>query len=243
MTDGNLTEPKSEIKMRIRSFYDDLRLHRGRTTTQAMVTCYYPKWVGAVLEIGAGILSPDYHDCIVMDISEVAVRHQADNGVSAVLGDVDFPPFRYGSFDTVACYNLLEHLPDPIGAIKGMCNISRRQVVIGGPNYIAGKLRSEAGWKDLLNFSFQWLLGAPRIPRLNPRLEWTGDFQKDQDAVSAVNVLAVMKTLKNSGFRVEAETLDKPGRGLKKRILSMPPFKFWGGMMWIKATAVKESAR
>ena len=228
----------------IREFYDEYHLIRGRTAPKAMFTYYYPKWIGMVLEVGAGTLTPEnLNHYVALDFSKSAVKDQARKGCMTILGDVNRLPFRNSSFDTAACYDLLEHLVDPLNAIREMIRVSSRRVVIGGPNYIEGKLRSEASWKDLLIYSIRWLLQRPKTHRLNPYFGFDVDFKKDRDAVSAVNVLEVKRILENAGMRIEVETLSQTYHGLKKQLLRFPPFKFWGGMMWITAETQSETSK
>jgi hypothetical protein len=195
-----------------------------------MFIYYYPKWTGIVLEAGAGTLSPEasIDHYVALDVSKSAVRYQAQKGRSVILGDVNYIPFKNKSFDTVACYDLLEHLVHPLDALKEMIRVSCKRVVIGGPNFIEGKLRSEASWKDLLLFSIRCLLQKPKSSRLVPYFGFDVNFKRDRDAVSAMNVLEVKKFLENAGMRVQAETLPQIHHGLKQWLVKIPPFKFWG---------------
>lgn len=54
---------------------------------------------------------------------------------AAALGRVDALPFRSGAFDLVTCFEVLEHLPDPVlgCCVAELARVSRRELVIGVP--------------------------------------------------------------------------------------------------------------
>jgi SAM-dependent methyltransferase len=45
-------------------------------------------------------------------------------------------PFADGRFDAVSCWELLHHLSDPVAALREMCRVARRRVIVFEPNRI-----------------------------------------------------------------------------------------------------------
>src|SRR5581483_3121354 len=45
-------------------------------------------------------------------------------------------PFASGSFDAVACWELLHHLADPVAALREMARVARRRLLIFEPNRV-----------------------------------------------------------------------------------------------------------
>ncbi len=45
-------------------------------------------------------------------------------------------PFRDATFDAVTCWELLHHLPDPVGALREMWRVARRRMIVFEPNRI-----------------------------------------------------------------------------------------------------------
>ena len=53
-----------------------------------------------------------------------------------VRSSADRLPFKDRSFDAVACWELLHHLEDPVGALREMWRVSRKRVFFFEPNRI-----------------------------------------------------------------------------------------------------------
>ena len=43
-------------------------------------------------------------------------------------------PFQDGRFDTVACFEVIEHVPDPVKVLKELARVARRHVIVSVPN-------------------------------------------------------------------------------------------------------------
>ena len=43
-------------------------------------------------------------------------------------------PFQDGRFDTVACFEVIEHVPDPVKVLKELARVARRYVIVSVPN-------------------------------------------------------------------------------------------------------------
>lgn len=83
-------------------------------------------------------------DIIGMDMSQEAVRKARQNGIEAVIGDIEKPfDFADDSFDYAILCNILEHLVDPMATLKESLRVSRRGVIISTPNFAVYPARVE----------------------------------------------------------------------------------------------------
>jgi SAM-dependent methyltransferase len=95
----------------------------------------------AVYEAGGGstsFLPPEIltgADVTVVDIDADQIANN-DYAHHRILGDIQSHAFPRNSFDMVACYNVIEHLPDVEAALRRFCECIRSGglVVIGAPN-------------------------------------------------------------------------------------------------------------
>jgi SAM-dependent methyltransferase len=80
-----------------------------------------------VLDAGCGIGRHAYYaaryggEVWAVDISdavEVAAKNNRGTGVRVIQADLNYLPFREGSFDLVYSMGVLHHLPDPAGALR-----------------------------------------------------------------------------------------------------------------------------
>jgi methionine biosynthesis protein MetW len=104
-----------------------------------------------VLDVGCGdgVLGGQLYkrkDCEVsgMDMSQEAVRKAKQNGVDAVVGDIEKPfEFTDDLFDYAILCNILEHLVDPMATLKESLRVSRKGVIISTPNIAVYPARIE----------------------------------------------------------------------------------------------------
>ena len=97
---------------------------------------------GSVLDIGCGdglLLAMLKEKGVTgegVDFSEEAVRKCADKGVRATQHDLNQPlPFPDGAFDWVIALDVLEHQYEPLFLLKEMARVSRKNIVVGVPNF------------------------------------------------------------------------------------------------------------
>lgn len=192
-----------ELLGAIRTFYDNYHRGRVRTADQWMQQVYWPSFVGETLEVGGGTLLPDRSAYMVADLSTEAARRASRNAKTALVADGTSLPFGDGSFDTVACYDVLEHVIDLSGFVAEMCRVARQRVVVAGPNYVGTHSGGMSRYLPLRLYSF--LIGSGRgyIRIKNPYLSFDEHWFPDRDAVSALNVAWVASEFRRHGLRLQ----------------------------------------
>lgn len=197
MTSGN---PGYE---KIVSFYEEYHTERTRDVPPWMKS-YWSYFKGTTLEIGCGTLVPGRSDYIGLDLTLPAITKMRAKGATGVVGSGAEVPFPDEFFETVACHDLLEHvLTEEIPKVfDEMSRVTKSRIVIMGPNYVGTNFwRSKADYRARI---VGVLLGRHhKLHRLeNPHISLDEEWDKDRDAVSAVNVFYVAHELEKRGFRV-----------------------------------------
>ncbi len=97
---------------------------------------------GSVLDVGCGdglLLSMLKEKGVLgegVDFSEDAVHKCAERGIHATQHDLSEKlPFADNSFDYVVALDVLEHQFDPLSVLREMTRVSRKNVVVGVPNF------------------------------------------------------------------------------------------------------------
>jgi SAM-dependent methyltransferase len=107
-----------------------------------------------VLDVGGGdglllsmLRDRGVKDVRLSDLSSVGVEQARAAGFAAEVGDVLAGlPYRDGEFGTVCALDILEHLLDPLAALRELARIGR-EIVIATPNfsYLKGRFSAAAG--------------------------------------------------------------------------------------------------
>jgi SAM-dependent methyltransferase len=147
---GGLMRPLFRIAMRTR-----LRLNRlfGRLRGRAP---------GLVLDVGCGrgdllaALADRGWEVVGLDPSPAAVSAARDRGVEAIEGSIESVELEPESFDAIVFHHSLEHVTDPIEALRSACAALRPGglLMVGIPNFGSNRARRYGErW---------WLLELPR---------------------------------------------------------------------------------
>lgn len=85
------------------------------------------------------------------DFNPAAVRLAAAKNRDAafVTAGILALPFADASFDVVGCFEVLEHLPDPVLALRELARVARRAVVLSVPHEPLFSLANAARGKNL----------------------------------------------------------------------------------------------
>lgn len=111
-----------------------LNLRDGRGKTCLDVGCAYGFGIEALRSLG--------YNCYGTDISEhsLLIARKIDPSAHLVASDVQLGlPFTDCCFDLVTCFEVLEHLSDPVSAIKRMYYSARSIMVFTTPNRVVDK--------------------------------------------------------------------------------------------------------
>lgn len=111
-------------------------IEAGANYTAWIVDRARPSLHGRVLDAGAG--TGTFTDAIAPLVDEVVAlepearfvaglrdRFRGRDGVTVVEGDAEQPPAGLGRFDAVVCFNVLEHVPDDVRALRSLHSLLR----------------------------------------------------------------------------------------------------------------------
>lgn len=92
--------------------------------------------VGCAYGYAVGILESFGYDACGIDISKYSVKQAKENhSADLVVCDVQKGfPFKNGIFDLVTCFEVLEHLRNPLEAIKNMFDSCKNVMICTTPN-------------------------------------------------------------------------------------------------------------
>jgi 2-polyprenyl-3-methyl-5-hydroxy-6-metoxy-1,4-benzoquinol methylase len=167
--------------------------------------------VGCAYGYGVSVLRSLGYLCNGTDISKYSLLHAQRTNSSAdfAIGDIQTGlPFKLGAFDLVTCFEVLEHVRDPMKAAMNMLDVCKDVMICTTPNRAV-----EKPVKSLVR-DFDQTHISTRTPR-----EWEKDLRKHvHDATIRVesfydsNLLISKKLLFFRSFKV-------PYIGLDTRIL------------------------
>jgi SAM-dependent methyltransferase len=140
-----------------------LRSHRSRTAASS--AAYLLPHLDAdqrLLDVGAGPgtitadLARIVAEVVALEISEeaAAITRQGAPAVDVRVGDIHALPFEDGEFDVVHAHQVLQHVADPVGALREMARVTKPGGVVAA--------------RDSDYATFAWW---PRLPDLDRWLE------------------------------------------------------------------------
>lgn len=119
---------------------DTVEIHRCR----AVWSVFPRRGVESVLDAGCGngyfcrwiSGKVPLHRVAGLDVSptRVALSQQRHPGIDFRAGDVTALPFGDREFDVVTCIEVLEHLPDPLPALREILRVARRYAIVTVPD-------------------------------------------------------------------------------------------------------------
>lgn len=111
---------------------------------------YVKKYAGqSILDVGCGIgayikaLAQDGYECEGIEYNQNYVAECLKNSLKVKYMDARELAFPANSFDTVMMIEVLEHLPEPIIALKEAFRVARKNVLISVPNIDVIPIMSE----------------------------------------------------------------------------------------------------
>lgn len=95
-----------------------------------------PKNYGSVLDVGAReghiseALTAHFPRVFALDLMTPTFRIP---GVTALAADAVRLPFPDNSFDCIVCVEVIEHIPDVVGACRELARVARKELLVGVP--------------------------------------------------------------------------------------------------------------
>jgi hypothetical protein len=192
-----------QLRNSISAFYDAYHQNRVRNPDTWMQQHYWAAFCGNTLEFGGGTLLPrPSADYCTIDLSFEAARRAHQRGIAALVADGVEAPFANQTFDTVACYDVLEHVIRPAAFLAEMCRVTRRRVVIAGPNYVG---LHTGGMSRYLPLRLWAYLSGPgkACPQItDPYLHFDEHWLPDRDAIAAPNAGWVAACLQRHSMHI-----------------------------------------
>ena len=90
-------------------------------TTRDFVLYALPHMRGRLLDFGAG--TSKYQPIILPHVQRYTAFDAKEAPHIDVVGDVEVPPFSDGSFETVLCNQVLEHVPHPQRVVSAIARL------------------------------------------------------------------------------------------------------------------------
>jgi SAM-dependent methyltransferase len=111
-------------------------------------------------------------------------------------------PFAGDDFDTVACYDVLEHVVDPQAFLYEMGRVAKTRVVVAGPNFAGSRMGGLNRYLPLRLWTYLFAPDQGCPVREDPHLRFDDDWWPDRDALCAPNAGWVAAQLSSAGFRI-----------------------------------------
>lgn len=89
-----------------------------------------------------------------VNINPDIVAFIRQTGLQAQVGDVEDLPFADKFFDYVFCFECLEHVPNPVRALKELSRVTRSHIFLSIPYVERTKVYSVDYWRDLKGKAF-----------------------------------------------------------------------------------------
>ena len=154
-----------------------LRSHRWRTAENS---CGYLlphlRADDTLLDVGCGPatitadLASHVGSVLGLEATDEAVALAQGAGVDCVLGDVHRLPFPDDSFDVLHAHQVLQHVADPVQALREMARVARRLVAVRDSDYLGftwfPSCRGLDRWMELYQAAASANGGHPQAGRM-----------------------------------------------------------------------------
>jgi len=155
--------------------------------------------IGCAYGFITDLLSRLGYEALGMDVSKYAVTRGGEFGIKDLLAsDVSHSPFKAMSFDLITCFEVLEHLPDPISALTGVYRLLDPQGIFLATTPNVGSVADAIGALSRENASMH--------PSVKPPNEWVEtllNFQFSRIKLEPFLLLPMPPTLLNRYFTVK----------------------------------------
>ena len=206
---------------------------------------------GLILDVGCGVgqvaikIAEEGSKCVGIDISPIAIKtatkdsKKNDNAFFMVASGYNLP-FKQETFNTVGCFDILEHLENPERCLDEMTRVLKRNgtIVIASPNMLSpvyvkglkqkilrlGKLLSKAVESD----------AKVKFEHVKPKLDWSGkEVGRDLDATTIMDPITIKRLLKRKKIEIVCYSSNLGPKRLVEKFSRLPIVRAIGGGIFI----------
>ena len=206
---------------------------------------------GLILDVGCGVgqvvtkIAEDGSECVGVDISPIAIRTAIKesrknlNALFIVASGYNLP-FKRETFNTVGCFDILEHLDDPEKCLNEMLQVLKPNgtIIIASPNLLCPVYAKGFKQKILsLEKLFSKIIRSEAklsFEHVEPRLDWSGkEVGKDLDATTLIDPITIKKFLKKKKVKLVYQSSYLGSKQSIEKLSKLPLIRNIGGGIFI----------
>jgi len=204
---------------------------------------------GLILDVGCGAgqvvnkLAADGLTAVGIDISPIGIRlsHKARSNTRAsfIVANCYKMPFRDNAFETVGCFDVLEHLTSPELCVDEMIRITadNGKIVIASPNLLCPiYAKSLKSILRSMKITLQRLVkfdGKLDFEHRQPILHDSKHIGRDFDAVTLTDLVAVKRILTGKRVKIAYQSSYLGSRKLIDVLSTLPLLRNIGGGIFL----------
>ena len=206
---------------------------------------------GLILDVGCGVgqvvakIAEDGSECVGIDISPIAIKtatRESSENINAffVVASGYHLPFKQETFNTVGCFDTLEHLNNPRKCLDEMLRVlnPKGTIIVASPNLLCPIYAKGLEQKILsLEKLFSKIIEPDaqlNFEHVKPKLDWSGkEVGKDLDATTLVDPITIKKILKNKKVKIIYQSSYLGSKQSIEKLSTLPFFRSVGGGIFI----------
>ena len=206
---------------------------------------------GLILDVGCGVgqvvakIAEKGSECVGVDVSPIAIKTAAGelnkntNAFFIVASGYNLP-FKQETFNTVGCFDILEHLNDPRKCLDEMFRVLRRNgtIIIASPNLLC-PVYAKGFKQKILNTKklFSKIIESDaklHFEHVKPKLDWSGkEVGKDLDATTITDPITIKKLLKKKKVKIIYQSSYLGTKQSIEKLSKLPLIRSIGGGIFI----------
>jgi len=206
---------------------------------------------GLILDVGCGVgqvvtkIAEEGSECVGVDISPIAIRAAARESMKSinaffVVASGYNLPFKQETFNTVGCFDILEHLNNPEKCLDEMLKVLRRNgtIIIASPNLLCPVYAKGFKQKILrLEKLFSKIIESDaklNFEHVKPKLDWSGkEAGYDRDATTLTDPITIKKLLKEKKIKLMYQSSYLGPKQSIEKLSKLPLIRSIGGGIFI----------